>query len=78
MVMALFEAGHSDVILDACNHNHERRRIWYSDIWVCDYHVVNTPKEECIRRAKELNQDYLVNVIERMDANWEELEGGNC
>lgn len=78
MVRALFEAGHKDVILDACNHNHSRRRIWYSEEWILEYHIVKASKEECIKRAKELKQDYLVEVIERIASNYEPLCGEDC
>ena len=78
MVQVLFEAGHKDVVLDACNHTHERRRLWYSEDWVIEFHVVNTTKEECIKRAKDLGQHYLVAPIERMHACYEQLEGGEC
>ena len=78
MVMALFEAGHKDVILDACNHTHERRRVWMSDNWVCKYHLVNTSEEECIKRAKQLKQLYLIPVIKSISVTFDPLEGEHC
>jgi predicted kinase len=78
MVQALFEAGHKDVTLDACNLTNKMRSGWYSEGWFNDYHFVKTSKEECIKRAKDLGQDYLIEVIERMSASYEPLEGEDC
>jgi len=70
MVDALFEAGHSEVILDACNVTAARRKEWESRKWACVFHIVNTPKEECILRAREWGHNDLIPVIERMAAEW--------
>lgn len=75
MVRSLFGAGHTDVVLDATNHTVERRKLWESEEWAVQYHVVDTPAEVCIDRAYETNQDYLVPVIERMARDWEPLGG---
>ena len=75
MVESLFTAGHDHVTLDACNHTEERRRIWQSEKWAIKYHLIQTPAEICIQRARETGQDYLIPVIERMCCNWTPLEG---
>jgi len=61
MVASLFEAGHTDVILDDCCETSAKRNAW------CEYerifHEVRTDVEECCKRAIERDQDYLVPVI---------------
>lgn len=66
MVASLFFAGHTDVILDSTSHTSESRNKWIEYDLV--FYEVRTSKEECQRRAKERDQDYLVPVIERMAA----------
>lgn len=68
MVAALFEAGHDTVILDATNLTSKYRDEWKDARWIRQYQVFDTSKEECIKRAITTNQEYLVPVIERMDA----------
>ena len=75
MVEALFDAGHDDVILDACNHTERRRREWLSPAWSCVFKVVETNVDICIQRAHETNQDYLIPVIKRMAADSEPVGG---
>lgn len=70
MVESLFQAGHDNVILDACNVTEARRKEWESTQHVCVFHVINTPKEECIKRALESGMPDLLPVIERMAAAW--------
>ena len=64
MVESLFHAGHEDVILDSVSHTSESRHAW--SMYDVVYHEVRTPVETCIERARSLDQDYLVPVIERM------------
>lgn len=66
MVRALFLAGHSEVILDACSHTHKRRKAWLSPEWECRYKCFDTSKVLCIERALANAQEYLIPVIERM------------
>jgi predicted kinase len=75
MVEALFEAGHTDVILDATNHTAEWRKQWESDQWALRYHPVLTDIATCIQRARETGQEYLIPVIERMERDFEPLGG---
>lgn len=70
MVDALFHAGHKDVVLDACNVTEARRKEWESTQYACVFHVVDTSKEECIKRALESGMPDLLPVIERMAAQW--------
>jgi predicted kinase len=75
MVASLFGAGHNTVILDATNLTIERRKIWIDKRWECSYRLFrDVSKEECIRRAIETNQEYLVDVINKMaeTAEWPE------
>lgn len=76
MVRALFLAGHNDVVLDAVNHTRGRRAIWESTDWIVKYHLIDTPAETCVSRAKQTGQEYLIPVIYRMAAQFEPL--GNC
>lgn len=66
MVQSLFLTGYDNVILDATNHTKRRRQIWESPHWLLRYHVVDTPKNICIQRAKDTDQEYLIPIIERM------------
>ena len=66
MVMALFLAGHTKVIVDAANTTQKRRDEWKSDKWQIIYQVFPTSKEECISRAKSSNAEYLIPIIESM------------
>ena len=76
MVSALFKAGHKVVVLDATNITEQRRREWHSKDWNYGYVCFRTEKEECIRRARSLEQFDLIEIIERMarDLEWPEGE----
>jgi predicted kinase len=62
------------VILDATNLLKERRKPWVDR--GAQFVLVNTPAEECIRRAKAMNDYYIVSVIEAMAAKAESLQAG--
>ena len=62
MVASLFLAGHSAVILDACNITVKRREEWASREWGRIFVVVDTPPDVCIRRAN----DTMKGAIARM------------
>lgn len=70
MVVALFEAGHDRVFLDCCNVAITSRDDWADERWVREFVQFHTSKETCIRRAEENDQDYLIPVIEKMDATY--------
>ena len=65
MVASLFEAGHTVVILDACNATQKRRDEWLDPRWVIETVNFTATKEKCIERAKAGRED-LIPVIERM------------
>lgn len=67
MVRALFGAGHSIVILDATNLSAERRKQWISKEYRTTFVINPTPAEICIQRARTVNDDYIIPVIERMN-----------
>jgi predicted kinase len=71
MVEALFEAGHGEVILDACNGTPERRAEWESERWKLRFVVIDTAAEECIARAEEWGDDEILPVIVRMAERWD-------
>lgn len=71
MVNALFLAGHSEVIIDACNHTMQRRRFWESPDYFIKYHIVDVDPETCIARARASFQENLIPVINRMAAAWD-------
>lgn len=70
MTEALFNAGHNTIILDATNTNEERRKEWYQRFPEDEYDIIlqqfDTPKEVCIQRAIDTDQEDLIPVIERM------------
>ena len=70
MVIALFEAGHSDVVLDATNTTRARREEWIDKRWVREFVRVDTTKCECIRRAAVSNDEYIIPIIEKMAAQF--------
>ena len=66
MVRSLFLAGHTNVVLDATNTTSNRRDEWISDDWSRMYVVCDISKEGCIRRARKADDEYIVEIIERM------------
>ncbi len=71
MVEALFLAGHGTVILDATNCTTKERMTWKSTEWITRFHEVPTNSAECKARAIATNQDYLLPVIDRMEASYQ-------
>lgn len=77
MVRALVLRNHK-VLIDATNIAKERRRVWSG---IAREHglkleafVMTTSPEKCRRRAAELEKLHMVDVIDRMAANWEPVE----
>ena len=64
MVASLFEAGHTDVVLDSVSHTSSSRNEWV--MYERVFHEVRTTCEVCCQRAVERDQDYLVPVIQKM------------
>ena len=71
MVRALFLAGHKTVILDETGITRARRAEWKSSEWVRAFVHIPTSEEECIARARALNEEFIVPIIMRMAANYE-------
>lgn len=76
MVRALFLAGHSTVVLDACNNTAKRRDEWRSGEWDTVFKVIPTPAVTCLERAAEVGDVVLAQVIERMADQHEPLGEG--
>ncbi len=74
MVYALFLAGHHTVILDATNTTQKRRDEWTSKLWNVAFKVIDTPADECIRRAIALSDCSIIPIIEKMRDQFEPLE----
>lgn len=75
MVESLFEAGHTDVIVDATNHTRRRRDEWTNPSWAIQLYVMDTSAETCIKRALDTDQEYLLPVITRMQNQSDYLGG---
>lgn len=73
MVRALFFAGHNKVIVDATHNSKKRRDFWISNDWDIEFHKLNTSRDVCIERAKAINDEEIIPVIERMAEEHEVL-----
>jgi predicted kinase len=73
MVRSLFLAGHKHVVLDATAGTRARRDEWKSKDYALYFKAVDVSKEECVARARAINDEEIVPVIERMAASWEPL-----
>lgn len=71
MVRALFEAGHSSVIVDATHVSRKRRDFWRDEGWHVSVAVFEASAQECVRRALEQGDPEIVPVIERMAREFE-------
>lgn len=72
MVEALRLAGHNRIVVDATNVSEKRRKEWSSRYpGAVEWKVIDTPKEECIRRARAEGDEAIIPVIERMAAEWD-------
>ena len=74
MVRALFNAGHDTVIMDATNITRKQRDQWDSTEWETVFHHVDTIPAICEHRALYDQMPDLVEVIQRMEAEFEPLE----
>lgn len=71
MVKALFKAGHNVVIVDATNNTAKRRVFWERQLGNTariEPEIFNASAEECIKRARLIDDEEIIPVIERMDA----------
>lgn len=71
MVHSLFEIGHTDVILEACNVTKKRRDEWKHPRWKRRYIVLDVCAAVCFDRAREAKDHEIVPIIERMAGNLE-------
>ena len=71
MVVALFEAGHEIVTLDATNVTRLRRGEWSNRRWQTCWKVIEATVEDCMLRATGDRE--LQDAILRMSAAWEPL-----
>ena len=77
MVQSLFNSGHQVVIVDSCHVRNRDRIKWFT--WAMRngiqtyFKELKTPYNECIQRAIDTEQEYLVPVISRMNKNYEPL-----
>lgn len=75
MVKALFEAGHSHVIVDATNNTVKRRQFWAdAGDWTVQYQIIDTPEKLCVQRAQQADDLDIVPVIARMASGHEPVE----
>lgn len=74
MVRSLFMAGHTAVIVDACNNTLKRRDFWQSPDWIRRYIVCDVHPEVCRERAKTMGDFEIEPIIVRMEGA-QEFEG---
>lgn len=73
MIKALFNAGHEIVIADDVHIFKRERENLNRETWQTYYKVFNTSKDECLTRAINSKKPYLIEVIKKMDAEFEPL-----
>ena len=73
MIKSLFLAGHAKVILDATNITVKRRDLWKNPMWVREFVLIDTSKEECIERAYKTKREDLIPIIENMSNQFEPI-----
>lgn len=71
MVRALFLAGHGDVVLDATNISRRRRERWIQQDWTTRFVEMDAGSRECLRRARDVGDEYIIPIIERMAERFE-------
>ena len=77
MIRSLFIAGHKIVVLDATGNTRKRRDSMAGDDWVLYYKVIDTSKDVCLERARNLKNgadEIIIPVIERMAEQHEPLQ----
>jgi predicted kinase len=76
MVQSLFNAGHNHVIVDETSIRVETRKYWGSNAltpWATKVLYVDTSAEVCLERARAMNDEQIIPVIEKMAADIEPL-----
>ena len=72
MVKALFEAGHTHVVIDATNNTVKRRQFWAdAGDWAIQYRIIDTPEKLCVQRAQQAEDTEIVPIIARMASGHE-------
>lgn len=76
MVRSLFLAGHSTVILDACNNTQKRRDEWKSKEWTRFFVNIDETIEVCKERARQsaIDKSHLEGLLEAIDRMSEQFE----
>lgn len=69
MLRSLFRGHHDVVMLDSTMITEERRSMFVGENFRVAFKEFTTTPETCIERAEMTDQEYLVPVINRMDAN---------
>lgn len=75
MVKALFKAGNNVVIVDATNNTAKRRNFWGNKVGFTariESKIFDASAEECIKRARLIDDEEIISVIERMniESDW--------
>ncbi|MCK5611408.1 hypothetical protein KAR91_56580 [Candidatus Pacearchaeota archaeon] len=74
MIRSLFMAGHKYVIVDGCHNTKKRRLEWAYGDWRILYAPVDTSREICLKRARDVDDQRIIPHIERMADNHEPLD----
>lgn len=74
MVNSLFKAGHTTVIVDETNIRRSTRDFWKAIQPNIKFLHVTTSEEECLARARGMNDEEIQPVIQKMAADFEPLE----
>lgn len=72
MVKALFQAGHSTVIVDATHNTAKRRDRWANNQWDVELKKICTSESDCIARAEKEGDAVIIPIIKKMaaEADW--------
>ena len=75
MVRTLLLQGY-DVLIDATNTTGKRRKPYFDKFkgYNIMTKVMGTSKEECVRRAKSMNDEEILPIIEKMAEQYEDCE----
>jgi predicted kinase len=70
-IKELFLTGSKNVILDATNISlSDRNQFKNPELYLRRIYYFTTPKNICIQRAKDTNQEYLMPIIEKMSLKY--------
>jgi predicted kinase len=74
MAEALLLAGHEGIIVDATSMTKALRERWVRPEWRTGFIHVDTPVNECLRRAEQTKRPDLLPIINQMAVRFETLE----